>query len=148
MLSPPQFTQSLLDNLEDNFLIYPLHPACALTKKAVQQQQQQQLAVPRIKDNKYTLSLDLRHFDPSEVSVKFDDQNRLQISGKREKKSEDGSHYEYREYQHHFSVPDNVLSDQLKCQLNDKGFLQIEAPVQVAVEDNKQRSIPIEFVKK
>ncbi len=106
-----------------------------------------QLAVPTIKDNKYQVSLDMRHFDPSEISVKMD-KDSLQITGKREKKSDDG-HYIYREYVQHFSVPENVKAEELKCQLDNKGYLKMEAPLKVPqVEENKERSIPIEFVKK
>ena len=147
MLSLPRFTRSLMDSLDDDFLIYPLDYLVPQQSAKKNANQTTQLAVPSIKDNKYSLSLDLHHFDPSEVSIKVD-QNSLQISGKHEKKSDDGSHYEYREYQQHFTVPDNVLSDQLKCRLDEKGFLKIEAPVKAALEDKQERTIPIEFVQK
>jgi len=146
MLSLPRFTQSLLNSFDDDFHIYPLDyvlpkgNTLATTPKT-------QLAVPVIKDNKYNLALDLSHFEPSEIKVKLD-KSSLQISGKHEKKSEDGTHYEFREYNHHFSVPDNVDHEKLKCQLDKKGFLKIEAPIKGQVEEGKGRSIPIEFVKK
>ena len=151
MLSLPRYTRSLLDTMDDDFFVYPLD---YLMPRSFQQdmnrtraQFQQQLSVPTIKDNKFNLNLDLRHFDPSEINVKFD-HNSLQVSGKREKKSEDGKHYEFREYQHHFTVPDKVDHEQLKCNLDEKGYLKIEAPVKGKALDDKPRSIPIEFVKK
>lgn len=150
MLSLPRFTRSLLDHLDDDdYLIYPLDylvPQSSGKKKSTAGQ----LAVPTIKNNKFNLALDLHQFDPSDISVKFDE-NSLQISGKREKKSEDGTHYEYREYAQHFTVPENVLTDQLKCHLTEKGILQVEAPVQPpAIEEGKagHKNIPIEFVNK
>ena len=145
MLSLPRFTRSLLESLDDDFFVYPLD---YLMPRTFQQQlNRTELAVPTIKDNKFNVNLDLRNFDPAEISVKFDE-NSLQVSGKREKKSEDGKHYEYRQYVQHFSVPDNVEHEKLKCQLDQKGYLRIEAPVKGALEGNKQRTIPIEFVKK
>ena len=138
------FPRSLLDSLNDDFVAYPMD---YMIPRSIQQQQLNltDLAVPTIKDNKFNLNLDLHHFDPSEISIKFD-KNSLQVNGKREKKSDDGKHYEYREYVHHFHVPDNVEAEQLKCQLDQKGYLRIEAPVKNALEDTKRR-IPIEFVK-
>ena len=150
MLSLPRYTRSLLDSLDDDFAVLPMDYLLPSSRSLQQQQrqlaQQAQLAVPHIKNNKFNVNLDLGHFDPSEISVKFED-NTVKVHGKREKKSEDGKHYELREYQHQFSVPDNVLTDQLKCQLNKQGLLKIEAPVQGAVEEHKQHNIPIEFVK-
>ena len=152
MLSLPRFTRSLLDSLDDDFFVFPLdylHPTSHQQFNNNISNLRQRIAEPNFKDNKYQLSLDLRNFDPSDVSIKMD-QNLLQIHGKREKKSEDGGRYEYREYQHHFTIPDNVIAEQLKCQLDPKGFLRVEAPVKVPGEDSKEkvRNIPIEFVKK
>ena len=105
-----------------------------------------QLAVPTVQNNRYNVNLDVRHFDPSEISVKVED-NSIKVSGKREKKSEDGKHYEFREYQQHFTVPDNVNVEELKSQLDQKGILRIEAPLKGQLGD-KARHIPIEYVKK
>ncbi|KAH9389941.1 hypothetical protein TYRP_007490 [Tyrophagus putrescentiae] len=149
MLSLPRFTRSLMDALDnDDFLVYPLdylmpRGGSLSTFGNIGQQ----LAMPTIKDNKYQLSLDMRNFDPSEISVKMD-KDSLQITGKREKKEEDGR-YVYREYVQHFTVPENVKSEELKCQLDKQGYLKMEAPLKVPqVEENKERTIPIEFVKK
>ncbi|MBL2804334.1 Hsp20 family protein, partial [Klebsiella pneumoniae] len=71
---------------------------------------------------------DLHAFDPSEISVKFED-DRLQVHGKREVKSDDDHKYEFREYTQHFKVPDSVLVEKLHCKMDKSGFLQIEAPV-------------------
>src|SRR5699024_9497906 len=135
-----RFTRNLLESLDDDYFVYPLD---YLMPRSFQQQQQPnrtrtELSVPTIKDNKFNLDLDLRHFDPSEISVKFDENNSLQVHGKHEKKSEDGKRYEYREYHQHFSVPDSVEAQKLKCQLDQKGYLRIEAPLkQPAVEETK-----------
>lgn len=144
-----------LDN--DDFLVYPLDYLMPRTMNNSSDNVNRafgnfgnfnQLAVPSIKDNKYQVALDLRNFDPSEIAVKVD-KNRLQVSGKREKKSEDGHCYEFREYVQHFSIPENVKSEGLKCQLDKNGYLRVEAPLKVPqVEENKERTIPIEFVKK
>ena len=53
----------------------------------------------------------------------------------------------YREYLHHFTVPDIVEVELLKSHLDQKGFLHIEAPVKGSLEDTKKRNIPIEHIK-
>lgn len=149
MLSLPRFTRSLMDTLDnDDFLVYPLDYLMPRGLSSFPEMTRSQMAAPTIKDNKYQLALDLRNFDPNEIKVKMD-KNSLQVSGKREKKSEDGHCYEYREYHQHFTVPENVKSEQLKCQIDKNGFLKLEAPLKVPqVEENKERTIPIEFVNK
>ena len=103
--------------------------------------------VPTTDNTKFNLNLNMAHFDPSEISVKMDD-GTLHVSGKHEK-SQNGV-YEYREFVQKRSVPDNVLADQMKCKLNQRGYLQIEAPLkQPEQPENKdsERTIPIEFSK-
>ncbi|KAJ6218548.1 hypothetical protein RDWZM_009705 [Blomia tropicalis] len=146
MLSLPRFTRSLLDSLDDDFMVCPMDYVFPQSQRF--RSLGGQLAVPRITGDKFNLDLDMRQFDPNEISVKFD-QNSLQIHGKREKKADDGHQYEYREYVQHFTVPDNVVHEQLKCQMDNKGYLKIEAPVKVEqIDMDKPRQIPIEFAKK
>lgn len=149
MLAFPGFTRSIMDSIEDDFAMHPMELICPRPGvSALSRFPGMQLAQPVIKDNKFNLALDLHQFKPEEVQVKFDDKNMLQVRGKREVKSDDGSSYEYREYVHHFSVPDSVQHDQLISKIDKHGLLKIEAPLKVQAVDDGHRHIPIEFVKK
>ena len=160
MLAFPGFTRSLVDAILDDdcavhqmeFLMPRGGTACqqgALSRKEPKQQKVQ-YATPTIKDDKFSLSLDLHQFAPEEVQVQFGEDRMLRVTGRKEVKSEDGSSYEFREYSHHFSVPEEVIQDQLKVKLDKTGHLSIQGPVKVPEKINADgsKSIPIEFVAK
>lgn len=102
-----------------------------------------EMAVPQVHGDKFHVNFPMAQFDPSEISVKFD-KNQLMVHGKREKKNEDGG-YVYREYKQSMTVPKNVVHDQMKCHLDNKGVLRIEAPVKQEEKKSSERNIPIEF---
>lgn len=94
----------------------------------------------------FTASFDLRSFEPSEISVKLED-NTLMVQANHEVTT-DGQ-YELRQYVKRVPMPDNVLTDQLRSTLDQSGQLLIEAPLKKPEEEkNSSRDIPIEFVKK
>ena len=150
MLAFPGFTNMLMDTLAQE--LKEDHPLGKLRNKWCQYTRDPlsdiDFATPSIKDNKYNLSLDFRKFKPEEVEIKLGADKMLQISGKHEQMSEDGSSYVYRQYVHHFSVPDNVDHEKLSSKLDGAGVLRVEAPVKNAdINQDGSRNIPIEFVK-
>lgn len=137
MLSLPR----LLNNDEWNMFHYPLVDWSL--PLATSPFKQSELPMPRVHGDKFNMNLNMNQFDPSEISVKFD-KGQLTVHGKREKKDEDGS-YVYREYKQMCTIPENVMYEQMKCRLDDKGCLRIEAPVKQEEKEKDERHIPIEF---
>ncbi|XP_034033466.1 heat shock protein beta-11 [Thalassophryne amazonica] len=91
----------------------------------------------------FALSLDTKEFTPEELSIKQVGR-KLRVSGKTEKKQDDGKgSYSYRcqEFRQDFDLPDGVNPENVTCSLVD-GQLQIQAPRQQMV-DRKERVIPI-----
>ena len=107
-----------------------------------------QLATPTIRGDKYMLNLDLHHFAPEEVQVQMGEDRMLKVTGRKEVKSEDGSHYEFREYSHHFTIPESVQQEQMSVKLDKNGLLSIRGPIKVPekAEEKGVKTIPIEFV--
>lgn len=96
------------------------------------------------KDSNFALSLDTKEFCPEELSVKQVGR-KLRVSGKTEKKLDDGKgSYSYRcqEFRQEFDLPDGVDPESVTCSLVD-GRLQIQAPRERAVDDGKERVVPI-----
>lgn len=94
--------------------------------------------------NNFALSLDTKEFSPEELSVKQVGR-KLRVSGRTEKKQEDGKgSYSYRcqEFRQEFDLPDGVAPESVTCSLID-GRLQIQAPRDRVVNDGKERVVPI-----
>lgn len=94
--------------------------------------------------NNFALSLDTKEFSPEELSVKQVG-SKLRVSGRTEKKQEDGKgSYSYRcqEFRQEFDLPHGVDPESVTCSLVD-GRLQIQAPRDQAVNDGKERVVPI-----
>nr|AFJ79967.1 heat shock protein beta 11 [Channa striata] len=92
----------------------------------------------------FALSLDTKEFSPEELSVKQVGR-KLRVSGKTEKKQEDGKgSYSYRcqECRQELDLPGDVDPETVTCSLVG-GRLQIQAPREKAVKDGKERVIPI-----
>ncbi|XP_077448547.1 heat shock protein beta 9-like [Stigmatopora argus] len=90
------------------------------------------------------LSLDTQEFAPEELSVKQVGR-KLRVSGKTEKKQEDGKgSYSYRcqEFRQELDLPDDVEPETVRCSLVG-GRLQIQAPREKAAGDGKERLVPI-----
>ncbi|XP_019728920.1 heat shock protein beta 9-like [Hippocampus comes] len=92
----------------------------------------------------FALSLDTQEFSPEELSVKQVGR-KLRVSGKTEKKQEDGKgSYSYRcqEFRQELDLPDGVDPETITCSLVG-GRLQIQAPREKAAGDGKERVVPI-----
>ncbi|XP_022047904.1 heat shock protein beta-11-like [Acanthochromis polyacanthus] len=92
----------------------------------------------------FALSLDTKEFSPEELSVKQVGR-KLRVSGKTEKKQDDGKgSYSYRcqEFRQEFDLPDGVDPETVTCSLVG-GRLQIQAPRERPANDGKERIVPI-----
>ncbi|XP_037126219.1 heat shock protein beta-11 [Syngnathus acus] len=92
----------------------------------------------------FAISLDTQEFCPEELSVKQVGR-KLRVSGKTEKKQEDGKgSYSYRcqEFRQELDLPDGVDPETVTCSLVG-GQLQIQAPREKAAGDGKERVVPI-----
>lgn len=92
----------------------------------------------------FALSLDTAEFAPQELSVKQVGR-KLRVSGRTEKKQEDGKgSYSYRcqEFRQEFDLPNGVDPETVSCSLVG-GRLQIQAPREKPPSDGKERIVPI-----
>lgn len=94
----------------------------------------------------FALSLDTKEFSPEELSVKQVGR-KLRVSGRTEKKQEDGKGcytYKCQEFRQEFDLPDGVDPEAVTCSLLG-GQLQIQAPRENPANDGKERIVPISF---
>nr|XP_015830810.2 heat shock protein beta-11 [Nothobranchius furzeri] len=92
----------------------------------------------------FALSLDTSEFSPEELSVKQVGR-KLRVSGRTEKKQEDGKgsyFYRCQEFRQELDLPDDVDPQTVTCSLVD-GRLQIQAPREKRHSDGKERIVPI-----
>ncbi|XP_072518239.1 heat shock protein beta 9-like [Salminus brasiliensis] len=95
--------------------------------------------------DQFALTLDTKDFSPQELSVKQVGR-KLRVSGKTEKKQDDGKgSYSYRcqEFRQEFDLPEGVNPETVTCSLNN-GQLQIQAPQESSAGD-KERVVPITY---
>ncbi|TSX03297.1 Heat shock protein beta-11 [Bagarius yarrelli] len=95
--------------------------------------------------NRFAVTLDTKDFAPEELSVKQVGK-KLRVSGKSEKKQDDGKgsfSYRCQEFRQEFDLPDGVNPEAVICSLND-GQLQIQAPKEVSAGAN-ERVVPITY---
>ena len=91
-------------------------------------------------------------FEPWEIEVKVNPEERMLIvRGKRETISDenalpDSEDYECLEYKKHLKIPANVAMDQMKCQLDQNGWLKIEAPTRTLKRHITELTIPVQVV--
>lgn len=96
-------------------------------------------------NSRFALTLDTNDFSPEELSVKQVGR-KLRVSGKSEKKQDDGKgSYSYRcqEFRQEFDLPDGVNPEAVTCSLND-GQLQIQAPKENSAGSH-ERVVPITY---
>lgn len=72
------------------------------------------------------LLFDVSSYEPEQISVRTID-NRLQVEGKREEKSENMS--VYKEYHREFLLPSGINTDLIRSSLSADGLLTVEAPL-------------------
>uniref|UniRef100_A0A3B4BW07 SHSP domain-containing protein n=1 Tax=Pygocentrus nattereri TaxID=42514 RepID=A0A3B4BW07_PYGNA len=95
--------------------------------------------------DRFALTLDAKEFSPEELSVKQVGK-KLRVSGKTEKKQDDGKgSYSYRcqEFRQEFDLPEGVNPESVTCSLNN-GQLQIQAPRESSPGE-KERVVPITY---
>uniref|UniRef100_UPI00398ED41D heat shock protein 30C-like n=1 Tax=Pristiophorus japonicus TaxID=55135 RepID=UPI00398ED41D len=92
----------------------------------------------------FSLSLDVQRFSPEELKVKVLGRKVL-VTGKHEKKSDDGSgsySYKYEEFRREFQLPEDVDAQALNCCLSQDGRLKVQAP-RLALPAVNGRTVPI-----
>ncbi|XP_067869098.1 heat shock protein 30C-like [Heterodontus francisci] len=92
----------------------------------------------------FSLSLNVQRFSPEELRVKVLGRKVL-VTGKHEKKSDDGSgsySYKYEEFRREFQLPEDVDSQALNCCLSQDGRLKVQAP-RLALPAVNEQTIPI-----
>ncbi|XP_041029572.1 heat shock protein beta-11-like [Carcharodon carcharias] len=92
----------------------------------------------------FSLSLDVQRFSPEELNVKVLGRKVL-VTGKYEKKSDDGSgsySYKYEEFRREFQLPEDVDAEALNCSLSQDGRLNVQGP-RLALPAVNERIVPI-----
>ncbi|XP_078080167.1 heat shock protein beta-11-like [Mustelus asterias] len=92
----------------------------------------------------FSLSLDVQRFSPEELKVKVLGRKVL-VTGKHEKKSDDGSgsySYKYEEFRREFQLPEDVDAEALNCCLSQDGRLKVQAP-RLALPTVNERTVPV-----
>ncbi|KAI2795864.1 hypothetical protein BLOT_016422 [Blomia tropicalis] len=149
MLTIPRYARSMLDDFDDFY-----HPLERMERyiprlsTVFNRGRDIPISIPTVKGDKFYLSLDFHQFEPSDITVKVED-DCLLIKGKKEKKG-DGM-FESREYVQRFNFPRNVIADRMTCNLDKNGYLRIEAPVREEIREikhDRDTNIPVEIVHK
>jgi hypothetical protein len=95
----------------------------------------------------FQVQLNVASYKPDEIKVKLIDDKTLIIEGEHKEESEGGS--SERRFKRVMTMPDNVITQQLKSQLTKDGVLKVSAPKKVeAIEGPKEKEIAIEIEKK
>ncbi|XP_053196526.1 heat shock protein 30-like [Scomber japonicus] len=92
----------------------------------------------------FKLTLDTQGFSPEELSVRQVG-NKLRVSGKTEKKQEDGKgsyFYRCQEVRQEFDLPEGLNCENVTCYLTPDGKLHIQAAKALSVEE-AERELPI-----
>jgi len=102
----------------------------------------------RFTDNAFDVDLDIRGYRPEELNVKVE-KNMLEVDGKHEERSDDGTRYVSRQFARRYSMPNNVNLDGIKSSLTNNGrVLKIHAPLQQAsIEAPRSTEVPVQIVK-
>ncbi|XP_026032747.1 heat shock protein 30-like [Astatotilapia calliptera] len=120
----------LMDKLQHRILeeTDPFQSSMAVQPVAVQLEKE---------GDKFALMLDTRGFSPEELSVRQVGR-KLRVSGKTEKKQEDGKgSYSYRlqEFRQEFNLPEGLNHQAITCHLSPDGKLHIQAAKAPCVEE-------------
>lgn len=79
------------------------------------------------KDGKFNCVMDVKDFNPKDLSVRVVD-DRVVVEGKFEQKSEDGSSVAAKEFYKEFNMPASADIDQVATALSKDGILTVKAP--------------------
>jgi len=93
----------------------------------------------------FQVNLDLKHFKPEDVTVKFKDDGTVSIHGKHEEKSDDHG-FISREFIRRYTLPRDVQQDKIESTWHPDGTLTIEAPKKSnATLASQETDIPIKM---
>uniref|UniRef100_A0A1I7RQA3 SHSP domain-containing protein n=2 Tax=Bursaphelenchus xylophilus TaxID=6326 RepID=A0A1I7RQA3_BURXY len=95
------------------------------------------------KEGNMSMNFEASGFKPEEIQVDLEGR-RLKVRGEHSEKSENG--YIQRKFEKMVKLPEDVKLDEIKCELDEKGYLNINIPRAVALEESKK--LPIEQKKK
>ncbi|EDW70549.1 heat shock protein 67B3 [Drosophila virilis] len=96
------------------------------------------------KKGNYQVNLDVRLFEPGELTVKLVN-NCVIVEGKHEEREDEHGHV-YRHFVRRYPLPKEYDADAVASTLTDEGVLTITVPPLVAEEEGKERIIPIKHV--
>ncbi len=101
----------------------------------------------KVRDDEKTfeVSLDTHNFRPDEIKVNVVDKV-LNVEGKHEEKSEDGSKYVSRQFIRKYTLPEECPPEEVVSNLSADGVLLITAPKKLAIKDTA-RKVPIQMEK-
>ncbi|XP_076328721.1 alpha-crystallin B chain-like [Tachypleus tridentatus] len=88
----------------------------------------------------YKLELDMSDFNPEDIKITVKD-NLLTVYARQDVKKPDGSRF-LREYNHEYTLPEEVNPESVRSVLNPNGTLIVEAPLP-AVELPQPKEIPV-----
>ncbi|KAK5851811.1 hypothetical protein PBY51_023338 [Eleginops maclovinus] len=127
-----QELHSLMDTLQTNILEGPFHTT---VQPAVSCHLQEE-------GGPFGLTLDTRGFSPEELSVRQEGR-KLRVSGKTEKKQEDGCYsYRRQEFTQEFDLPEGPDSKAVSCYLAPDGMLHIQS-AEALCEEEVERELTI-----
>ncbi|XP_048877463.1 heat shock protein beta-11-like [Brienomyrus brachyistius] len=129
-------SMGLLEKVHEQILQEMDKVPCSLSTKPLSCQMEKD-------GDNFALTLDTKDFSPEELSIKQVDR-KLMVSGKTEKKQDDGKgSYSYRcqEFRQVVQLPEDVNPTAVTCSLSD-GQLQIRAP-RLALPEVSERTLPI-----
>lgn len=86
-----------------------------------------------VKDG-FQVSLDVKHFQPNEISVKIEN-NSVVVNAKHEEKPDDQG-FISREFTRRYVLPDGFKAEDVTSTLSSDGVLTIKAPPAIAVASN------------
>jgi HSP20 family molecular chaperone IbpA len=126
-----------------------LIPSLALanpTRLMRQMQEELRDVSPKITENGFEVSADVRGFKPEDLAVKVNG-NTLTVEGNHEERSDGRGTTIQRQFVRQYQLPDGVELDKMKCDLSQDGRLKITAPCPLppAIEKSNERKIPISF---
>ncbi|XP_022344542.2 heat shock protein 27-like [Crassostrea virginica] len=130
-----------LDNMRENMF--------RLVPKEMQDDHALDISNPFVEDasgnKKLHLKFDCSDYKPEEIIVKTEDRN-IVVHAKHDEGGK--GHKVHREFTKTYLLPEGVDPNKVKSTLSNDGVLCVEAPAPKAVEAPKEKSIPIEYLKK
>lgn len=96
----------------------------------------------QIGENKLRVKLSVHQFKPEDIAVKIDN-NKLTISGKHEKKSDEGHSYFAQEFTQQYTIPEGIDQDSIISTFSDEGVLLIQGKPKNS-GTGEPREIPID----